>query len=1426
MSINWEDLRTLDNSQNTAFEELICQLARYEQIPPGSYFIRNAAPDAGVECYWQLPNGEEWGWQAKFFREPPGEIQWRQIAHSFEVALEKHPNLKRYFVCLPIDQSDPRKDAQKWFRDKWTEYVQKWENIAKQQNKEVQILYWGQHEIFERLSRQEHAGRYYFWFKKDLFSNQWFTNRIEEKISDACERYTPEIHVDLPIRYLFDGLTRDVAYYGSLKMLYGKVKQSYNKTQSRNMDDFIPDFSSFKQEIVLLLYNLETAWMQEGMKSINFDLIKQLSESQRSRVSGGIENLINAQMEAEKSVTKTIGNEQNHRDYYEGLGYKRSLLTKLSSALTEVIDFTNSAEAKLGNLPVLLIVGQAGKGKTHLFCDVAKKRSDLGLPTVLLFGEQFTKREPWSQIIELLGLTCNKDELLGALEASAQIRGSRALILMDALNEGEGRFFWKKYIAGMLTTLSRYPWIAVAFSVRESYEDIIIPEGLAKDKLVRTVHEGFANYEYIASKKILSYYKIEQPSIPLLNPEFQNPLFLKLLCVGLNNQKMTKIPRSLYGITSMFDFFIDSINQKLAEPDRLGFDRKSKIVQHAVETLVGLMADKAKPWLLREEARAAVEPILPNIGHDGSLFNSLIAEGIIAEEVYRTGQNQFVDGVHFSYERFSDHLIVKQLIKRHISPNDPSIAFLPNQPLGYMIKDLPSCRANRGFIEALSIQLPEQIHKELIELAAQRSDYKPIKTAFIESMIWRDATAFSNSTLDYINKYFITQNNVSYEFLNALITIASIPDHPYNANFINERLMSYELADRDSWWSVFLHYQYGAQGSVDRLIDWAWSQDDKSYVCDQSIKLCGITLCWFLTCPNRFLRDRATKALVCMLSNRIHVLRDLIKLFVGVNDPYVLERLYAVAYGCSMRCIDDQSLGQLAEDIYKQVFQSCRPVPHILLRDYARGTIEYALHRGLKIKVVKKRIRPPYQSDWPSFKIPSKQELWGQYGESNDNMSDKQFSSITLYNSVMNEMSDFCSYKIAVHLRDFLWPASFLLDEYGRLPEKQEEYSFYLSLASRWILKRVTDLGWSAELFGEFDREMTRNTGNRDQSKPERMGKKYQWIAYHEFLARITDNFGFIENPWKKLPSVYQGPWQLSVRDIDPSMLLKTTFSEPIELTTNEALFEPEIPDIEWLTKSDNLPDFPKLIERREVNNNHWIVLEGHYDWIQPTPLGEEKYETPKRHVSFEIKSYFVKKADAENLVNWAKEKVSIHGVLPENSGLSDIFFGEFYWSPAYRYFNNPYYNHIGWTNGSLQEIPQKVMLTTDAYLREQGYDCSIDESLRIHLPTELIVNSMELNWTRQEGRLFDRKDALISFDPTTESENPELCVFRRNSLIEFLEKNGLDILWIVYGRKEIIGGSYLPDNWKGEQEINGIYTMSSTKIDGTVNAVFNPPNV
>ncbi len=1289
MSINWQSLRALNTSQNAAFEELCCQLAAYEPTPPGSIFLRKGTPDAGVECYWTLPNGDEWAWQAKFFTSSLDEKQWAQLDDSVRTALGKHTRLTVYTVCLPLDRSDPRIDRQNWFLDKWNKRVEKWQGWARQAKLSVEFRYWGEHEIWERISREEHRGRFFFWFNKELFSKQWFQRRVEEAVANAGPRYSPELHVGLPIAKVFDGLGRTPAFYERIESLYADIAKAYSQTNPNSSDPDIQRQHNHLDEIANQLLPILRNIRGSEADKIDFELIADLA-SQLRRTAWEVSS------EFEKAGRRDRQDRDSAQAHHPSeptkYSYQCHYLSKLADELSALIRLTRSAEFNLANTPALLVVGDAGTGKSHLFCDVASQRGASEIPTVLLLGEQFGNDEPWAQIVKLLGLSCGKEEFLGALEAAAQAAGAKALILIDALNEGEGKTLWRRHIAGILTTLSRYPWLSVAVSVRSSYEGTVIPEGLVPDRLIRVEHHGFARHEFEATQTFFEYYAIKAPSVPLLNPEFQNPLFLKLFCKGLKNRGLTELPVGLQGITAIFNFFVESVEEKLSKPELLNFDPKSRVVQRGVEALIERMTQSGRRWVPREEARGAVDSLLPRGGYEDSLFRHMISEGLLAEDraPAEPDRNEWIEGVHFSYERLSDHLLAKRFLDQHLDVNSPSATFSPDKPLSSCVESQSSSWANRGLIEALSIQIPERIGKEFVDCVPHCAGWQPVKEAFVESIMWRSTGAITDTTLKYVSDQISSDERVFSKYLDALLTVASNTGHPLNADHLHGSLKDQKLAERDAWWSIFLHEQYQEREhtAVHRLVAWAWSASDKSHISDESMRLCGTALAWFLTTSNRFLRDRATQALVALLTNRINVLRKIIPQFLGVDDPYVLERLYAVAYGCAMRSTDNKGISELAADVYEWVFSSGEPPPHITLRDYARGVIEVALHRNATLLIDVSKIRPPYKSDFPTD-IPSEEELQ-EHGKWSQDMTDAEWARRAIYHSVMDQ-EDFARYVIGTNFGSFEWTSrrigeprrptrqerfdAFLasltarqkriweryetlrknydfyrllnedkrhevygsqvkeedfqaylayLEERLRIklgkkkgsvfqdevlpylnnpPTHGEEYGFNLSIAQRWILQRVFDLGWTGERFGTFDRYVNWRTNDyRTAHKPERIGKKYQWLAYHEFLARVSDNFEFKGDHWSGQNETYEGPWQAFTRDIDPSCLLRETgrevWKEPKKtwwFPVSYAPWEINVNSDAWLRSIEDVPAPQQLIEViNPADGSKWLALEGY----------------------------------------------------------------------------------------------------------------------------------------------------------------------------------------------------------------------------------------
>lgn len=103
--MNWRNIRTYNNSQNNAFEELVCQLARNEKNDAYVKFIKLGAPDGGLEAFWKLKDNSEQGWQAKYVFSIEEAIA--QANDSFRTALNTHPELTTFILAVPFDLPDP-----------------------------------------------------------------------------------------------------------------------------------------------------------------------------------------------------------------------------------------------------------------------------------------------------------------------------------------------------------------------------------------------------------------------------------------------------------------------------------------------------------------------------------------------------------------------------------------------------------------------------------------------------------------------------------------------------------------------------------------------------------------------------------------------------------------------------------------------------------------------------------------------------------------------------------------------------------------------------------------------------------------------------------------------------------------------------------------------------------------------------------------------------------------------------------------------------------------------------------------------------------------------------------------------------------------------------------------------------------------------
>jgi len=1415
MNIEWNKLRAFNGDMKNGFEELVCQLARAEQINNKSKFFRVAAPDGGVESYCILSDNSEYGWQAKFFS-TMGNAQWTQLDKSFKTAFEKHPNLVKYYICIPLDREDPRITIKKGkhtgkrvnhFMDRWNAKVNEWKAFAKSNGRDIEFEYWGNSELFERLGKRKNEGKLYYWFEQEVFSDNWFNHRLQESIRNLDKRYTPELNFDLPIAKVFEGISRDKYFNTQFNSYLDDLLKNFSKAVSHVKEIKVKD-------LVEKMVSIVTKFRQqcEQIDFVEITLIDNVGLTLLlEEVKQIIDSLIHLFYELDSASKKERKEKSEYANEGNTYGWDIEYFRKLNSSIYEFIEFLNGSNVLLSNNPFMLLTGEAGIGKSHLLADIAVKRVERNQCSILLLGQHFTTEEPWSQIKNLLQLNCDRDTFLSALNAKAETIQSRILILIDAINEGEGKKLWKNYIAGFVTAVRKFSNLGVVFSVRTSYENLLIPESLKENKeVIKVVHHGFANHEYEASKYFFENFGIKQPSIPLLHPEFSNPLFLKLFCEGLHKKGLHTIPDGYEGISTIINFYLESINSKVSEKHNLPFNLN--LVQKVVKQIASQIADTENTYVKFDEAFSIVTKIAKeySIIDQSQFFQDLISEGLLTQNLYWDREGDYFDGVYISYERFSDHLVCSYLLENYFDKNNPTDSFKSGSRLNKLVENHNATYFNRGIIEALSIQLPEKASIELFEAAPHAKEFEAVSYAFIDSIIWRKKETVQEKLRDYINTVVIRKHRQHDYFISTILLVTSHPKHYFNSDFLHRHLMRFSMADRDEWWTKFIHSQYPGYSdeisSIRRMIDWAWTDDKRENISDEAIRLMCQTMFWFLTSTNRTLRDSATKAIICLLEERINVLIQLIKTFEKVNDRYVLQRLYAIAYGCAVRTSNVQSLKELGDYIFESVFKTENVIPDILLRDYARGIIEFAVSKGHKFSFKMKSIRPPFKSVLPKS-FPSKEDIEKyEYDYKAEGSKDYYWS----LNSIISSMKTNVGGQMYGGFGRYTFESAF-----GDWKVNPQLLS---NLAVKWIIE---EYGYDVEKHGEFDRRMKSHNYDRHYVMEERIGKKYQWIAFYDLLARVSDNYPCYENSYSREAKVrrYDGPWDPYVRDIDPTITIKRNPENKFEkFWWNPVDYNKwNIPNKEWIFKTDDLPNPLEMISVFDKDGVEWLVLEVHTSWYEPADIGKDKWENPHKDLWYQVRSYITQKKDHSKIIKWLKEKNFMGRWMPESGKRYELFSREYYWSPACETFRQQYYSGESWSEVHDQDTGKfvgKVAVTAVDYLWEEQFDASKESTISFYKPTEILFNLLDLQFSKIEGQLLSKDGQMICFDPCATQPTYSCLVVRKNDLVQKLEENNLNIFWTVLGEKLIIGDDLRNrDEWIGRLNISGVVYYEKDKL-------------
>lgn len=1414
--ITWEQFITSNNDARGVrykFEDLSRQLFTYEFLSGNSKhkYVHSNPNNPGIESepIWDEVNNRYIGYQAKFF---DNDADYNQIRESAQNAV-KHYKGKLDIIYLFCNKAltttcDSYKGIEKLLNDA---------GIELQPITDTTVL--------DLVRKYPLLGKYYF--DEHGVSHEWFVNRASVTVNIIGERFNADFNVDTEA-------SRNLAIF-----LQNQRGADYYNEKKRKL---VEEIASLRWKLgELYEYARKLSQFIVTIPNVEFDCIHDVENWQGNILDtfeddiAEIEDKIReAQLDYEAIQDDDKKKATELRSYLEKLNKLKDLFYWLE--LSEM-------ERKLLNNKILIVEGKSGIGKTQLFANEAISTLNANENALLVIGSDcLSDINMLEQIKNNLRLGFDFENLIDILEVIGESNGKIVPILIDALNESWKPQLWKSVFPILYKKVSAMNYVRLAVSFRSEYEKSILPERfLELDNVVKMEHRGFRDNPFEAAKRFLSYYGIPFTPLHMFTANIDNPLFLTLYCKTYQGDEV--------GLPVLYERLLEKANEKLHMKlakaiETAGYDQSDNLVFPIVEAISKQTLLTGKRHFEKSEIESLT--IWNSLGVAARPFITQLIQENILHDYEADGKNY----LYFSFDQMNDYFSAKTIIS--MFQNEEEIRkYVSENVLGIVDGELKNWGSRDLFVHVCALYA-EKFRKECIDIIQSiksESDREDLFRTYIESFEWRSKIYLSMAELlELCNEYSIEPSVLWNVFIINSVKL----DHMMNADSLHNVLKGYALAKRDFLWTIFINGINSDEERIVQLIERYNKGEVLELSNKEQIRLLLILFSWVLTASNRWLRDTTSKAMVEILKEHFEYTEYLLKLFSDVNDPYVIQRLYAIAFGaCTKRnCENKEIYKSLVCFVFEDIFNKDTIYPDILLRDYARLIIErYMMEypddlRGYELG----KMKPQYKS----IPIPDIDD---------QNYSNKDYKKGLFYiqHSMrfegMGMYGDFGRYVFQSAIRDFE------VDEY-----KIFNYAMYYI---------INELGYQGELFDDYDRTVNGFAYDRHHVlKTERIGKKYQWIAMYNILARISDYYPMKNRFSMEEETVsYEGPWEPYVKDFDPTLnehnLLcdEAPYFPQVNNHVRESIHEnvcakdePTFDEEIW-TKSDSI--FWRYQKEdlllTDDNGIQWVVLSKYSD------TGRSNLASDKLMVWNWLYGYFVTDEQLTILKEYASKKVNLLNsditTIPETYTL---YSREYPWSSGSKSILDWQWKNIELNTGETKlvtktvEEPQfsfidallkkysgevddeeadcevemdfdeefKIPTVTKTYTREEPvtielgrvlnatqdllweeeFDASKEDTLSYSHPCAEIINALNLRQKKHDGYYFNEAGELIAFDTDLTKQKAGMII-RKDALDRFLEITKLHLVWFIKASKEVHGKTLMITkftDWTGLLEYSG----------------------
>ena len=1425
MSISWESFKVHNQDSRGIrykFEDLCRQLFANENLSANVQFrYLHANPNnAGLETepiYDELNN--RWiGFQAKYFE---SDVDYSQIKASANMIVKYYTKGHRvdlvYLFCnKPITST----------ANGYVETVK----ILGKSNIELQLI---TDTTILDLVRNKYPYLALYYFDNHTIGREWFINQAEKMYDQLGDRFNQKINVETEVSHELSLFLRDNYAVDAINAKKKDLVQEIDKKYTR--DKIIKIYLKTLKDTVIALPDINIETMNDSVKWYDTVVCKvkpymDMLTEERKKLEEKKKELYFFDFDDNKNE-KT--HEVDKREYQEVISqiYHLNDLIELPNRV-----LFSEKEKKLLNCDIMLMAGRAGTGKSHLLAyNTRALLSENRTALLLLAGIYYTDLPICNQIMTNLGLGYEFEDLIDILETIGERENRIIPVFIDALNETWNRKLWKNDLQEIIGIIEKRHMVKMVLSYRPEYEQDLFSDFVLKKKdngeIVHLVHAGFEENSTSAVREFLNYYNIPFTPMEYFGMETSNPLFLTLYCKTYNGEEVS--------LPVLYERMIKKVSDNIYGSLKLyekGFSERDDIIGPFIDQICENMVLNNRRYILKTDLKQISYwteygiPVAPFINH-------LVKEGLLHNYIYKNSEYYY-----FAFDQMNDYYFARSILTLYPDKRDVR-NILVNNILKIKDGKLNSIGDIDIFVNACALYAEKYGEEciDIIDSLKEPHEQKEVFSRYINSMQWRDTKCINEELFfDLLKKYPCNTDAL----LSMLIGNGLKTGHPLNANFLHKFLSRFELNKRDCLWTVYINdFTRHNENRVVQLIKMYDCGEKLENANEKQIELLLILFGWLLASSNRWLRDYSSKAMIEIMKEHFQFCIVILEKFKEVNDPYILQRLYGVVFGaCCKR--EQGNLQPLAEYVYESVFNKEKVYPDILLRDYARLIVEKFLsetpdYNGV---MVRERISPPYNSE----PIP---DIEDQHYEAKDydGAIFRMVMSMSIDN--MGGYGDFGRYIFQSVLHNFD------VDD-----KKMFNYAVYYIL---------NELGFNEKYFGKHDRycgEYDRHT----TVKTERIGKKYQWITMYNMLARISDYYKMVDiwNYPEKKEVLYEGPWNLHVRDFDPT--LNASFMICKEAPVFKVLEDHVIKGKEENRELDILTDESKKlwletesIFFKDLKGTLILTDDDKQQWICLTKYCETGLRDHGIDIWSWLYAYFVTPTQEQEFSNCFEKGLSIvNQEIASHYETNTVYNREYPWSPSccdteeYAWVDTriktgeietitekkqiPDYSNIEsllekygvrldeednigvddfktsqykevTTEREIEKEIGKILHATTDLIWEEEYDATKENTISLSFPCANLIEVMELKQLVADGFFYDSDGKLAAFD-TDLTQNINSVVVRKDILDEFLLKTGMRLIWIVQAEKNFYSGEYLKTK---RSKWEALFTYNGDNVSG-----------